>query len=57
MPMFEIDYKFGYHGSCGCMSLLARDEEDAWAEAYCILCLDRKYENVRIGKITYMNEE
>ena len=51
MPSYSVDSKFGHHGSCGSMTVLAHDEEEAWAEAYCILCLDNKYENVRIESI------
>jgi hypothetical protein len=51
MPSYSVDYKFGHHGSCGSMTVLAHDEEEAWAEAYCILCLDNKYENVLIESI------
>ena len=51
MPSYIVDYKFGYHGSCGCMSILAHDEEEAWAEAYCRLTLDDPHENVRIESI------
>ena len=49
--MYEVDYKFGNHGSCGTMVINARDEEDAWAEAYCILTFDNGYNNVIIKSI------
>lgn len=55
--MYEVDYKFGNHDSCGTMVINARDEEDAWAEAYCSLVIDNHYENVRIEFIRrYTNE-
>jgi len=49
--MYKIDYKFGYDNSSGSMVIPARDEEDAWAEAYCILTFDNGYNNVIIKSI------